>query len=126
MSLRPQPPLPPVPDDTARVARAAFRRGNPYLVLRDRLGAVFDDAGFADLYPKLGQPIQWRIEGRKGYAETHPAMVKEAKRLARKSPKTGRGRSLNEIGAELAALGYTTAKGKQFSAEQVRRLVGRV
>ena len=53
-------------------------------------------------------------------------MVKEAKRLARKSPKTGRGRSLNEIGAELAALGYTTAKGKQFSAEQVRRLVGRV
>ncbi len=67
-----------------------------------------------------------RIEGRKGYAETHPAMVKEAKRLARKSPKTGRGRSLNEIGAELAALGYTTAKGKQFSAEQVRRLVGRV
>ena len=30
MSLRPQPPLPPVPDDTARVARAAFRRGNPY------------------------------------------------------------------------------------------------
>jgi len=63
MSLRPQPPLPPVPDDTARVARAAFRRGNPYLVLRDRLGAVFDDAGFADLYPKLGQPAYapWRL-----------------------------------------------------------------
>lgn len=63
MSLRPQPPLPPVPDDTARVARAAFRRGNPYVLLRDRLGAVFDDAGFADLYPKLGQPAYapWRL-----------------------------------------------------------------
>src|SRR3712207_7257535 len=56
MSLRPQPPLPPVPDDTARVARAAFRRGNPYVLLRDRLGAVFADADFADLYPALGQP----------------------------------------------------------------------
>ncbi len=63
MSLRPQPPLPPVPDDTARIARAAFRRGNPYVLLRDRLGAVFDDAGFADLYPKLGQPAYapWRL-----------------------------------------------------------------
>src|ERR671932_1215648 len=63
MSLRPQSPLPPVPDDTARIARAAFRRGNPYVLLRDRLGAVFDDAGFADLYPKLGQPAYapWRL-----------------------------------------------------------------
>ena len=56
MSLRPQRPIPPVPDDTARVARAAFPRGNPYVLLRDRLDAVFDDAGFADLYPERGQP----------------------------------------------------------------------
>ena len=55
MSLRPQPSIPPVPDDTARVARAAFRRGNPYVLLRDRLGTVFDDTDFADLYPALGQ-----------------------------------------------------------------------
>ena len=63
MSLRPQQSLLPVPDDTARVARAAFRRGNPYMLLRDRLGAVFDDAGFADLYPVLGQPAYapWRL-----------------------------------------------------------------
>src|SRR4051812_5978720 len=63
MSLRPQPSLPPVPDDTARVARAAFRRGNPYLLLRDRLGAVFADAHFADLHPALGQPAYapWRL-----------------------------------------------------------------
>ena len=63
MSLRPQPPLPPVPDGTARVARAAFRRGNLYLLLRDRLGAMFDDAGFVDLYPTRGQPAYapWRL-----------------------------------------------------------------
>ena len=50
MSLRPQQPLPPVPNDTARIARAAFRRGNPYM-------------GFADLYPALGQPAYapWRL-----------------------------------------------------------------
>jgi transposase len=55
--------FPPVPDDTARIAQAAFRRGNPYVLVRDRLGAVFADADFADLYPKLGQPAYapWRL-----------------------------------------------------------------
>ena len=38
MSLRLPQPVPPVPDDTARIARAAFPHGNPYLRLRDRLG----------------------------------------------------------------------------------------
>ena len=62
MSLLSQ-PLPPVPDDTARIARAAFRRGNPYVLPRDRLGTVFADADFADPYPKLGQPAYapWRL-----------------------------------------------------------------
>jgi hypothetical protein len=46
MSLRPQQPIPPVPDDTTRVARAAFPRCNPYVLLRDRLGAVFDERVF--------------------------------------------------------------------------------
>ena len=63
MSLRPQQPIPLVPDDTARVARAGFRRGNPCLILRDRLGTLFMDADFADLYPKRGQPAyaSWRL-----------------------------------------------------------------
>jgi hypothetical protein len=38
--LRPQ-PLPPVPDDTARITQTAFRRGNPYGLLRDQPGAMF-------------------------------------------------------------------------------------
>src|SRR3954470_18148445 len=63
MSLRLPQPVPLVPDDTARIAHAAFPRGNPYLLLRDRLGPVFDDAGFADLYPRRGQPgyTPWRL-----------------------------------------------------------------
>jgi DNA invertase Pin-like site-specific DNA recombinase len=64
-----------------------------------------------------------RIEGRKGYGEKNPELVKAAKRLARKNPKTGKVRSLREIGAELARLGFTTVGGKEFSASQVQRLV---
>jgi DNA invertase Pin-like site-specific DNA recombinase len=64
-----------------------------------------------------------RVEGRKGYDETKPELVKAAKRLARKSPKTGKARSLRQIAAELAAAGYSTAQGCNFSPSQVKRLV---
>lgn len=64
-----------------------------------------------------------RVEGRKGYGETNPELVREAKRLARKNPKTGKARSLREIAAELAELGHRTSKGREFSASQVKRLV---
>jgi transposase len=62
MSLKPS-PIQPVPEGTARVARAAFRKGNPLLKLRDELGAIFRDEDFADLFPKLGQPglPPWRL-----------------------------------------------------------------
>ena len=49
-------PIDPVPDQTRRVARAAFPKGNPYLTLRDQLGAIFHDDRFADLYPDTGSP----------------------------------------------------------------------
>src|SRR3954453_2202015 len=62
MSLK-STPIDPVPEETARVARAAFRRGNPLLKLRDELGTIFADADFADLFPKRGQPglAPWRL-----------------------------------------------------------------
>jgi transposase len=62
MSLKPD-PIQPVPEATARVARAVFRKGNPLLSLRDELGAIFADADFDDLFPKLGQPglPPWRL-----------------------------------------------------------------
>lgn len=46
----------PVPEETARVARAAFVKGNPYITLRDELGVIFEDEDFAELYPQRGQP----------------------------------------------------------------------
>src|ERR671916_1824426 len=62
MSLKPD-PIQPVPEETTRVARAGFRKGNPLLKLRDELGAIFADADFADLFPRLGQPglPPWRL-----------------------------------------------------------------
>jgi transposase len=62
MSLHPQ-PVGPVPDDTARVARAAFPRGNPCLRLRDELGTLFSDEDFTSLFPTRGQPAEapWRL-----------------------------------------------------------------
>ena len=60
--LRPE-PLPPVPAETARIARAAFQKGYPYLAAADVLGEVFTDGAFAALFPRRGQPAlaPWRL-----------------------------------------------------------------
>jgi transposase len=62
MSLHPH-VIEPVPEATARVARAAFPKGHPYLMLRDALGTIFQDEDFAALFPAWGQPAlsPWRL-----------------------------------------------------------------
>ena len=62
MSLKVQ-ALGPIPQATVAVARAAFPKGNTYLMLRDQLGTLFSDAEFADLFPSRGQPAlaPWRL-----------------------------------------------------------------
>lgn len=62
MSLRPE-PIGPVPEETARIARAVFRRGNVYLELRDELGTLYEDQAFVSLFPTRGQPAEapWRL-----------------------------------------------------------------
>jgi transposase len=49
--------------DTARVAHAAFPKGNVYMTMRDQLGPLFEDPQFADLFPPQGQPAEapWRL-----------------------------------------------------------------
>jgi transposase len=56
-------PIPPVPDETVRVAKAAFPKGNPYLTLRDELGPIFSDLDFAGLFSNTGQPAvaPWQL-----------------------------------------------------------------
>lgn len=62
MSLKAH-PIPVVPEETARVARASFPKGNTWIRLRDQLGTIYRDESFASLFPTSGQPAQapWRL-----------------------------------------------------------------
>src|SRR6516225_6367430 len=62
MSLKPV-VMPPLPDETRRVAHAIFPQNAPLLRLHDALGSLYDDPLFADLFPTHGQPAEapWRL-----------------------------------------------------------------
>src|SRR5919197_2933184 len=53
----------PIPEETARIAHAAFPRGNRWIRLRDELGPIFSDAQFAALFSSRGRPAAapWRL-----------------------------------------------------------------
>ena len=57
MSLRPTVGFT-IPEQTQRVARAAFPNGAPCLRIADELGSIFQDEQFANLFPRRGQPAQ--------------------------------------------------------------------
>lgn len=57
MSLRPQAP-PAVPEETRRIARAAFPKGTLCLRIADALGPVYQDNQFAALFPRRGRPAE--------------------------------------------------------------------
>ena len=62
MSMHPS-PIEPVPEETVRVARAAFRKGNLLMRIRDEIGILYDDQMFASLYDARGQLAisPWRL-----------------------------------------------------------------
>lgn len=62
MSLHPRPVFE-VPEETARVARAAFPKGSIYLRIRNRLGVFYDDEQFTSLFSERGQLAfsPWRL-----------------------------------------------------------------
>lgn len=57
MSLKIQDIIP-APEETARVARAAFPKGNVYMAMRDELGALYQDSEFAPLFSHRGRPAE--------------------------------------------------------------------
>ena len=63
-----------------------------------------------------------RVEGRKPVRD---ATIQEAKRLYRRSPKTGRRRSLREIAEELSKLGHTAPSGGKYHAGSIRQMLER-
>jgi transposase len=62
MSLYPWPVFE-VPEETVRIAQAAFPKGNIYLRMRDKIGVVFTDKQFETLFSERGQPAfsPWRL-----------------------------------------------------------------
>jgi hypothetical protein len=84
--------------------------------------------------------VHGKCVGRKSLAETHPAIVRAAKRLGRANPKTSERRSLRKIAAELAKIGevlaatgtpgakeaaraYFARNGQPYSAKSVRAML---
>ena len=56
MSLNPE-PIGPVPEETARVAQAAFPLGNVYLRLHDAFGSMYQDEAFTALFATLTKTV---------------------------------------------------------------------
>lgn len=103
-----------------------FTDPSPTAVLvRQILGAVseFEKSGLvAKLRAARDRKRQetGRCEGRR---PVPPEVVSEAKRLARRSPKTGKARSLRAIAGELAALGHLGASGGPYTASSIQHML---
>jgi hypothetical protein len=48
-----------VPEDIARVAKAAFPKGNFYMEMRNVLGTIYEDEDFAELFEVRERPATW-------------------------------------------------------------------
>ena len=52
-----------IPEETVRVARAAYPHGNTLMKIRDTLGTIYQDQTFASLFPHNGRSVEapWRL-----------------------------------------------------------------
>jgi len=104
---------------------------DPYKIAMRQIAGVFAQLEKARLVSKLRAARErkratgLKVEGRKRIAEWEGgiAIVAAAKRLHRRSPKSGERRSLREIADELAREGHTAKHGRPFSPSVVKRMV---
>lgn len=101
---------------------------DPSRVMMRQIAGAFHQYEKARLVAKLKAARQrkrelvGKVEGRKSWVELDPQLVKEARRLRRRSPKGGQ-RSLRAVAEELARLGYVNERGAQFSASSVKSML---
>ena len=57
--MHPQ-PIGSVPEDTARVAKAAFPKGNVYIEMRNVLGTIYEDEDFSESSSRCGDAPRHR------------------------------------------------------------------
>ena len=62
MTLQPQNEFS-IPEETARIARAVYPKGNTFMKMRDALGTIYQDQSFAHLFPSTGRPVEapWHL-----------------------------------------------------------------
>ena len=95
-------------------------------LVRVILGAVstFEKKGLV-LKLKGARDRKRAATGRCGGRNPVPAVViKEARRLNRRNPKTGRRRSLRAIADELAKLGHMGPSGNTYHAGSIKHMLG--
>ena len=95
------------------------------VMVRQILGAVseFEKASLVQKLRKARDRKRaetGRCEGRKPVPDE---VVREARRLRRKNPRTGKRLSLRRIAAALAAMGHVAPSGNPYGAESVKRMV---
>jgi DNA invertase Pin-like site-specific DNA recombinase len=102
--------------------------GDPSRTMMRQIAGSFAEYEKARLVAKLRVARERRraavgkCEGRKAWREINPDLVREAKRLRRRSPK-GHQRSLRDIAAELAKLGFLNEHGGIFSPSSIRSML---
>ena len=108
---------------------SAFTDDTPTAELvRSLLGAVsqFEKAGVVARL-KSGRERKKKLtgkgQGRRSLTEVFPDLSVKAKRLRRKSSKTGKRLSYDKVAEALFAAGYATSKGNRYSASTVKGLV---
>lgn len=111
----------------------AFAADTPTAVMvRQILGAVaqFEKAMVVSKLKaardRASESLGRRVEGRKANEAKEAALAQEVRRLARRSPKTGKRRPAAQIAEELEASGFVNSKGNRYGETQVRRMLGRL
>lgn len=64
-----------------------------------------------------------KCEGRKSWNELNPDLVREARRLRRKNPVSGKRKSFARVAKELAEMGYLNSKGNAFPSTSIKRMI---
>ena len=75
------------------------------------------------LFRRTRATIRHDIQPTKRRLEINPDLVREARRLRRANPVTGKRKSYQRVANELFELGFATANGTPFKREFVHKLL---
>jgi len=97
------------------------------VMVRQILGAVseFEKASLVQKLRKARERKKAETGRCEGRSPVPDVVVREAKRLRRKNPRTGRRRSLRRVAGDLAEMGYFAPSGKPYGPESVKRMIER-